>query len=299
MRFSSPAAFRYGEVYGTFTQATIAIQVMDKLSTLSEYIDWAKRIRGVDFTDTQHLTLYHYNAQTAHNVMLNHPFIKGLPTQLTKWSEEYKADFGSDLLMENSTLELDEKSYDSAVNKSFRENIISNEQYPEPPEKGWATPQNLLTYINDGVRGSLVCKFIDGPSYLSDRLAKYAEILGLKYRRYSQEKDEGYYAYHFYAGFSVTLLEPNGSTREAVVNMEIQVTTQLQDVLRSLTHRFYEERRLQSEVDRSKWKWDYASNRFKVGYLSHALHLLEAVIVESRNAVHGSLQTPPDTEGRS
>lgn len=272
---------------------------MSKPSTLAEYIDWAKTVPGVDFESIAGRTLYHYNVQTAYNTMVNHPFYKELSAQLAKWAEEYKAQTGSDLFMENSRLNLIEKSYDSAINKSFRVNVISNECYPDPPKRGWATPENLPDYINDSVRGSLVCKFIDGPSYVSAQLAEYADALGLKNRQYSQEKDEGYYAYHFYAGFSVNLFDATGRTRVADVDMEIQVTTQLQDVLRSLTHRFYEERRLQPEGDRSKWKWDYTSNRFRVGYLSHALHLLEAVIVESREGVHKPSEPTPGMDDRS
>jgi hypothetical protein len=66
--------------------------------------------------------------------------------------------------------------------------------------------------------------------------------------------------------------------------VEIQITTQLQDVLRSLTHHLYEGQRLQSE-ESGKWKWDFASNRFRVGYLSHALHLIESIILDSRDRV--------------
>jgi hypothetical protein len=39
--------------------------------------------------------------------------------------------------------------------------------------------------------------------------------------------------------------------------------------------------------DRGKWKWEFESSRFKVGYLSHTLHLLESVILEARNNVLG------------
>jgi hypothetical protein len=74
-----------------------------------------------------------------------------------------------------------------------------------------------------------------------------------------------------------------------MVEIEIQITTQLQEVLRSLTHKFYEAQRLQVVPDKGKWKWDFKSNRFKVGYLSHTLHLLESVILESRDSVMGSV----------
>jgi hypothetical protein len=70
-----------------------------------------------------------------------------------------------------------------------------------------------------------------------------------------------------------------------MVEVEIQLTTQLQEVLRSLTHPFYEAERLLRNPDKGKWKWDFSSGRFKVGYLSHTLHLLESVILETRDKV--------------
>lgn len=272
---------------------------MSKPGTLEEYIDWAKTTLGIDLEDINERTLYHYNVQNAFTAVINSPFLKGLNAQLAKWAEEYKTQTGSDLLMENSRLSPIQKPYDSAINKSFRKNIILNDHYPGPPKKGWITPKNLPDHINDSVRGTLVCKFIDGPSYVSARLTDYADALGLRNRQYSQERDEGYYAYHFYAGFDVELYNNIGQVRKSTVDMEIQITTQFQEVLRSLTHRFYEERRLQSEVDHSKWKWDHKSNRFRVGYLSHALHLLEAMITESRDKVHESSQGTSNEEGGS
>jgi hypothetical protein len=61
------------------------------------------------------------------------------------------------------------------------------------------------------------------------------------------------------------------------------VTTQLQEVLRGLTHTFYEEQRATESRKTSKWKWEVRTNRFRVSYLSHTLHLLEAIILEARD----------------
>mgnify|MGYP005993013917 CR=1 FL=1 len=51
------------------------------------------------------------------------------------------------------------------------------------------------------------------------------------------------------------------------------------------THKFYEKERTSDFQDTGKWKWDFDSGKFKVGYLSHTLHLLESIILESRNSV--------------
>lgn len=97
---------------------------MTKPRTLEEYIDWARTTLSIDLKDIQERALYYYNIQNTFKVMINSPFIKGLDAQLAKWAEEYKTQTGSNLLMENSRLDLVQKSYNSAINKSFRKNII-------------------------------------------------------------------------------------------------------------------------------------------------------------------------------
>ncbi len=256
---------------------------MGKPRTIAEYIEWARSTLSVDFDDTRSKNLYTTNLQFIFNTVSEHIFFRELDGQLAQWSEEYENKTSSQLLMDKSTFALLIKNYESAVDKSFRNNIILNENFPKPPKKGWVTPENLFKCLNDGVRGALVCKFIDGPSFLSKKLTEDSTKLGLKSRRYSQERDEGYYAYHFYAEFKVDLLDKNWQKQESEVEIEIQITTQLQEVLRSLTHQFYEQKRLQPESDKSKWKWDYMSNQFRTSYLSHTLHLLEAIIVQARD----------------
>jgi ppGpp synthetase/RelA/SpoT-type nucleotidyltranferase len=121
----------------------------------------------------------------------------------------------------------------------------------------------------------------------------------LKYRKYSQERDDGYYAYHVYVSFPAKIFDVEWNKEDVQVEAEIQITTQLQEVLKDLTHKFYEKQRISLDKDTSKWKWDFASSRFKVGYLSHTLHLLESIILESRERVLGShLVESEDLQGK-
>ncbi|MEA5604396.1 hypothetical protein [Nostoc sp. UHCC 0252] len=123
-----------------------------------------------------------------------------------------------------------------------------------------------------------------------DRIIEYAKFHKLKYRKYSQERDDGYYAYHVYVSFPAKIYDIDWNAEDINIEAEIQITTQLQEVLKELTHKFYEKQRISQDKDTSKWKWDFSSSRFKVGYLSHTLHLLESIILESREKVlEGSL----------
>ena len=67
------------------------------------------------------------------------------------------------------------------------------------------------------------------------------------------------------------------------ISLEIQITTQLQEVIRKLLHSFYEERRSEKpQKNKRQWQWDYRSEEFGANYLGHILHYLEGMIVEIR-----------------
>jgi ppGpp synthetase/RelA/SpoT-type nucleotidyltranferase len=258
-----------------------------KPETLDAYHEWARDAIGVDFTDPRQRRVYESNITSCLASIQESDFLVGLTDQLRECHEEYKKSHKAGLLMtgEAGDFELNpvRKSYDSAVNKTFRKNVLLNENFPAAPAMGWLTPSTWYSSLNDLVRSTIVCKFIDGPQFLSAKLEAYATNLGLRNRSYSQERDEGYYAYHFYAKFDVTLVDLGWNEENHEIEFEIQLATQLQDVLKELTHAFYEATRIQVNPDKGKWKWDFKTNRFRASYLSHTLHLLEAIVVDLRD----------------
>ena len=253
-------------------------------ATDEEYIVWARDSLGVDFNERSVELSYDLNATFALATAQGHGFFKELDNLLRESSEAYQTRKGADLFMGGlPRVKPVLKSYTSAVNKSFRHNIIWNKNFEDPPEGGWATPANWFSIFNDIVRSTVVCKFIDGPQFLAERLKAHAAALGVDSEYTSQQKDDGYYAYHFYVNIPVELLI-NGAPSVVNVKVEIQLTTQLQEVLYKITHRYYEHLRNQRAADPSKWKWEVNSNRFRAGYVSHTLHLLEAIILELRDS---------------
>jgi hypothetical protein len=261
--------------------------MMKKPDSLEEYITWAEREIDCQFNHPRSQRVYDTNLITIFNTVTEHPFFIGFSNKANEWEEFYKGKTYSSLFMDDSDPNLIKKPYSSTVEKTYRQNILWNKEFPNPPKNGWYTFQNLYSRLNDLVRGTLVCRFIDGPAFVADRIQEYAEEHKLKYRQYSQEREDGYYAFHVYVSFPVTIINSAWDEENILVEVEIQVTTQLQEVLRILTHKFYETQRLVVPNDKGKWKWDFSSSRFKVGYLSHTLHLLESIILESREDVLG------------
>ncbi|MFP3339681.1 hypothetical protein R0J91_17010, partial [Micrococcus sp. SIMBA_131] len=88
--------------------------------------------------------------------------------------------------------------------------------------------QNVYSRLNDLGRGSLVCRCIDGPSFVAQAIEDYAEEHGLESRQYTHERDDGYYAFHVYIKFPVTLIDLEWNKTEATAEVEIQLTTQRQ-----------------------------------------------------------------------
>ncbi len=253
-------------------------------TSIDKYLEWMKLTHGHDFLSTENRHRFDANIRTIHSTITNSPITRDLEHKLFDWAAEYEAKTKSSLFMQNPTLQFVIKPYKSVIDKSFRLNALWNNRFPDaPPKQGWITPENVFSTINDLVRTFLVCKFIDGPKFLTEKLASYCTIKGAKWDSYSQERDEGHYAYHFYIYFDVEVLDATWNSICTVVRAEIQLTTQLQDVLRNLTHQYFEVTRLAPKSLDHKWKWEVDSNRFRSAYMCHTLHLLEAIILDLRD----------------
>lgn len=253
-----------------------------KPQSIEDYKNWMKSTLGHDY-DSKDLNRYNANVNSTLAAMSQHKFIIALEDELPKWSLEYKQITSSGLFMRPPDLTLTSKPYESAVDKSFRINILWNKQFPKEPKNGWITPANIYSHLNDLIRTCFVCKFIDGPKFVTGKLREFSEARAQQYRIYSQERDEGYYAHHFYAWFDVPIVNSEWIMSTEKICLEIQVTTQLQEILKDLTHQYFEISRIEPMgQDEQQWKWETKSNRFRSAYMCHTLHLLEAIIVDLR-----------------
>jgi ppGpp synthetase/RelA/SpoT-type nucleotidyltranferase len=253
--------------------------------TLEEYLPWLRGVTSLALDGTARQ--YEINAIVARDTCQNHPFLTSIDGTLVEVAKEYEERTGAKLFS-NARMQLLTKSYDSALNKSYRENVIRNKRFPDPPrDGGWLLPDDWFGAFDDIVRCQLICRYLDGPKFVAERLDKAAKAAGLASRYDSVQHDRGYYAYHFYVTIPVDLIN-------ADVTVEIQLTTQLQEMVYDLTHGFYEELRIQELAAQrgDAWKWEYRTPRFKAGYLSHTLHLLEGLIAE----VRGERLVPPVRE---
>jgi len=178
------------------------------------------------------------------------------------------------------------KPYASVIDKTYRKNITENAYYPNAPEGGWIYPDNIFLKIKDIIRTSVVVKYMDGAKFLANKL----DILGRKYDKKIdisyEARWEGYYAVHLNIPQNVKIANINLDKIEYhQILIEVQILTQIQDIIKNLLHKYYENKRSQVIIDpnsKDEWKWDSSCDEFSTNYLGHILHYVEGEIVEIR-----------------
>lgn len=176
------------------------------------------------------------------------------------------------------------KPWSSFLEKTYRANVTNNVNWPGEPDGGWMLPTNWYERTHDIARTSVVVKYLDGVTSVTDFFSSVATTEEVdNYSCTFEARETGYYAAHSRVGIDFRLLIEDWTEVATKGQFEIQVTTQLQEVIRRLTHNGYEVRRLQAVQSDVKWQWDYKAEEFKPNYLGHILHYLEGMIMEVRD----------------
>jgi hypothetical protein len=175
-----------------------------------------------------------------------------------------------------------EKSWDTFWLKTFRRNISENLRWPRPPVGGWLVPDRWFTQIGDAVRSRFVVRYLDGIGQLVEELESTARASGMRSTTAFQATREGYYAAHVSLAGRFEIPRATFDTYITPARVEIQVTTQVKDVIQELLHKFYEERRRSTDPLPASLEWDYSSDAFRASYLGHLAHHMEGLIMELR-----------------
>lgn len=200
--------------------------------------------------------------------------------ELAEISVRHQLDRGLPLLAHPGTpAVLLAKPWDSLLDKCYRKNVLSNGLFPEAPSEGWITEKNWLERIHDVVRTTVVVSYLDGIFAVDDLLQKVADNNAIEIERDYEARDEGYYAVHVSVPMQLQYGESGWESLFANVHVEVQLCTQIQEVIRSLTHVFYKKRRVKSPEPGHKWQWDCESDEFVPNYLGHMLHYADGMIM--------------------
>lgn len=255
---------------------------MERPKNIEEYKKWLKNELGFVVNSK---TENHYNS-IASKIKADFQKSKAwndILARLNEFNNEYLAKTNYQLFITDFKPELVTKSFASFLEKTFRKNIIYNKKFPNPPYHGWVTPDNWIENTNDILRTYFVVKYLDGVEFLMNNVQNCFKDNSLECSNHFEARDEGYYAVHLYVKNEFEIPKMDWDTEDKVITIELQITTQLQEVIGKLTHQLYEDRRIKQDKTDKKWQWNYESEEFTTNYLGHILHYVEGMIMEVRN----------------
>lgn len=255
---------------------------MEKPKNIEEYKKWFKEELNITINSK---TENHYNS-IANKIKSDFQASKAwtdILLQLNDFNNEYLAKTNYQLLVADFKPELVVKSFASFFEKTFRKNVVHNKRFPKEPYNGWVTPDNWIENTNDILRTYFVVKYLDGVEFLMTKIQKSLNDNALECKNHFEARDEGYYAVHIYTQNEFEIPKIDWDTESKSISIELQITTQLQEVIGKLTHQLYEDRRVKQDKSDKKWQWNYESEEFTTNYLGHILHYVEGMIMEVRN----------------
>lgn len=256
---------------------------MEKPSDLDKYRYWLRKELGCEI-DPRYERYYEQVVVSMKADLERRELWKRLIDALPELADRYRLERGYDLLVPAAPLSIQTKPFESFLSKTFRKNVLLNDAWPSPPPSGWIKPENWFERINDILRCLTVVRYLDGVEYLSDGLTQACETDSVECRVDFEAKEEGYYAAHFYLIQDFEIPQMTWDTLKVRVQIELQVTTQLQESIRRLLHHHYERNRSISVQRPGKtWQWQYKSEEFAANYLGHILHYVEGMIMEIRD----------------
>jgi len=253
-----------------------------KPQNIEEYNTWLQFQHNININKTR--KWYELVSRDIKDKFEDSIFWKELLKKFHTYAYDYKEETKYELLMPEAKPEVIIKKFNSVLSKCLRFNILNNKNWPDPPEEGWILPENWFSRINDIIRTRIIVRYLDGVEYLIPRIKVIAEENGFVYDEpIFKSEEEGYYAVHLYICNTFEISKIDFDTYETEVKIEIQLTTQLQEIICKLLHKYYEEKRdMTKEKNEIPWQWDYQNNEFATNYLGHILHYIEGMIVDIR-----------------
>jgi len=260
-----------------------------KPETLDDYKTWLQKMYNVESTSLNR-TYYESVSNKILIEFMKSDFWQAVPAELERLDQKYFITEEYHLFTANFRPDMKLKPFSSFLEKTFRKNIVENENWPNEPKGGWILPESWYSEIGDIVRTMFVVKYLDGVSFFvanfSDLLSKHDMPVTVDY----EAREEGYYAAHLSTEYECEIPKESWDTKRVRVKIEMQVTTQLQEVIKNLLHKYYEGRRLTTKASEVKWQWDYRSEEFATNYLGHILHYVEGMIMDIRQKQRGAKQ---------
>lgn len=255
---------------------------IDKPANFDEFKIWFNLFLGFEI-DTSYAYYYTTVVRQLKNDFEESIFWQKILHELNEINDKYFMAKNVHLLTSVEDPKILTKSLDSLMMKAYRKNILNNNNFPNEPIGGWITPENWFESIKDVVRTTITVKYLDGVQFLVSELEKLTLDHGFYFTSSLEAREEGYYAAHTGIVFPISMPDQSFNPIDKKLNIEIQITTQIQEIIKTLLHKHYEENRKVLTPQDYKWQWDHKSPEFTSNYLGHIIHYVEGMIVEIRD----------------
>jgi len=210
---------------------------------------------------------------------------RALISELPESNDAYKIAHKSQLL-KDFKIKILIKPYASLLNKSYRNNVKNNKNWPSPPDGGWVCAPSWIGSFKDVFRTTITVSYLDGIQFLYERIKTAIESVGSECEFDLNSTLEGYYAGHFVLKGAAKVPDFDFGIVSQEYSVEIQMTTHVKEAVKSILHPIYEKARLgYSEKD---WQWDFSCDEFIANNLGHIIHYVEGMIVRVRNEHEGA-----------
>lgn len=246
-----------------------------------EYLIWMNRNLKIRNLGAYQIH-YERELESIKDRFSNSIFWKTLESQFQEFYDQYlieeKQLLFSDRLYKPIILT---KSFSSLIEKTYRKNVIFNKNWPNQPPEGWITPENWFSRINDLVRTKIVVNYLEGMNFISSKIKEHCEEHGISFSPKPDARMEGYYAINsYFENLEFTINEQKTGNEITIrIAIELQITTQIQDLMRGLLHKEYVKARLKKDSSLD-WVWKYKDDKFSTAYLAHLLHYAEGMIMQ-------------------
>jgi hypothetical protein len=265
-------------------QAGASIAATRRPANLGEYVAWLQASHGQDVV-RRYPAYYNTVVAEMSRQLEASEFWQTLLDGLPEIEDAYRSSKGVALLTaERPTLAT--KSWIPFLEKTFRKNVVANENWPDPPDGGWLLPDNWLERVGDLVRTTIYVRYLDGVEFLSDAVIHIASEHLRTCGAALQASDEGYYAMHLDVSCEFEVPRRDWDTTRLMTTFELQVTTGVKGLIKELLEDRYRARRLIRGQDSASSKpvaWALGTDAFSLSYLGHVTHFIEEMIVRLRD----------------
>ncbi|MDD4924655.1 MAG: hypothetical protein PHF74_07500 [Dehalococcoidales bacterium] len=153
--------------------------------TYNDYKVWLLKECGVAITEDTHY-LYDDNIKAIKAQLENSPFWKELCNNLKAYNQACYSDYGYNLFNTLNIPEIKDKEFSSFLEKTYRLNILRNDNYPKPHVlyKEWIVPSNWFEKVNDCIRTTFIVTYLDGVTFFKEKLQELCKKTGNSFHCY-------------------------------------------------------------------------------------------------------------------